>query len=158
MYDELVKSIHCCFGFDSMQTDCENCMMKDKREEHNYVGCCDALGLAAAEAIEELQKVVEKEQAFAKCWEEMATDCKERFQELLDAYPKWIPVTERLPEDGVPVQVCYIGFLDGETASDLLACRYEGMWCYWDGPPCGYDKCKVEITHWMPLPQPPKEG
>ena len=58
MYDELVKSIHCCFGFDSIQTDCENCMMKDKREEHDYVGCCDALGLAAADAIEELSKVV----------------------------------------------------------------------------------------------------
>lgn len=60
MYEELVKSIHCCFGFDSMQADCENCMMKDKREEHNYVGCCDALGLAAADAIEELQKRVPK--------------------------------------------------------------------------------------------------
>ena len=57
MYEELVKSIHCCFGFDSMQTDCENCMMKDKREELNYVGCCDALGLAAADAIVELRSL-----------------------------------------------------------------------------------------------------
>jgi hypothetical protein len=56
MYDELVKSIHYCFGFDSQQADCENCMMKDKREKYNYIGCCDALGLAAADAIEELME------------------------------------------------------------------------------------------------------
>lgn len=70
---------------------------------------------------------------------------------------EWIPVTDRLPEDRVPVQVCYIGFLDGKIASDLLACIYEGMWCYWDGFPCGYDKCNVEITHWMPLIEPKED-
>lgn len=143
MYDELIKSIHCCFGFDSMQTDCENCMMKDKREEHNYVGCCDALGLAAADAIEELQKVVEKEQAFAKCWEEMATDCKERFQELLDAYPKWIPVTERLPKE---TQRCIVVSKCGEIGF-AISTGDDFMLPYYFGKP----------THWMPLPEPPKE-
>ena len=71
--------------------------------------------------------------------------------------PAWIPVTERLPEDRTPVQVCYIGYYGKEIGSDLLACRYEGLWCYWDGEPCSYDECKVKITHWMPLPEPPKE-
>ena len=71
---------------------------------------------------------------------------------------KWIPVTERLPEDRVPVLATYIGFCTGEKSSDLLAVRFEGMWCYWDGDPCSYDESKVKITHWMPLPEPPKEA
>lgn len=150
MYDELVKSIHCCFGFDSMQTDCENCMMKDKREEHNYVGCCDALGLAAADAIEELQKVVEKEQAFAKCWEEMATDCKERFQKLLDAYPKWIPVTKRLPESGTRALVMRFDDVTNTPFYDLLWFD-NGEW--WNRHFTG----DYAVTHWMPLPKPPTE-
>ena len=71
--------------------------------------------------------------------------------------PRWIPVTERLPEDCTPVQVCYIGYYSKKIASDMLACRYNRVWCYWDGEPCSYYPCKVEITHWMPLPEPPKE-
>lgn len=71
---------------------------------------------------------------------------------------QWIPVTERLPEDRVPVLATYIGFCTGEKSSDLLAVRFEGIWCYWDGDPCCYEECNVKITHWMPLPEPPKEG
>ena len=56
MYEELIKSLHCCFGFDSHETDCDNCMMKDKRKKYNYEGCCDALALSAIDAIVELQK------------------------------------------------------------------------------------------------------
>lgn len=70
---------------------------------------------------------------------------------------EWIPVTERLPKDGVPVQACYVGYHSRRLRSDLLACRHEDTWCYWHGEPCSYNKCKVIITHWMPLPEPPKE-
>jgi hypothetical protein len=70
---------------------------------------------------------------------------------------EWIPVTERLPEDGVPVLACYIGYNSGLLRTDLLACRHEDVWCYWHGEPCSYNKCNVIITHWMPLQEPPKE-
>lgn len=40
----------------------------------------------AANAIEELQAAVEREKAFADCWEEMAQECKARFEKLLSAY------------------------------------------------------------------------
>ena len=71
--------------------------------------------------------------------------------------PKWIPVTERLPEDDVPVLACYVGYRSHLLRSDLLACRYEDEWCHWDGEPCSHEKCKVIITHWMPLPELPRE-
>ena len=64
---------------------------------------------------------------------------------------KWIPVTERLPEVGRRVLVT-----DGENVSFGYVLIYEhkdcNPWCVQF--PCIYD----EVTHWMPLPEPPKEG
>ena len=71
--------------------------------------------------------------------------------------PKWVPVTERLPEEDVPVLACYVGYRSHLLRPDLLACRYEDEWCHWDGEPCSHEKCKVIITHWMPLPELPRE-
>lgn len=70
----------------------------------------------------------------------------------VNAFPKWIPVTERLPEDTYPVLVTYLGYFDKLPKSDMVAMWDDGDW-YWY-----YDesKCKVAITHWMPLPQPPR--
>lgn len=58
--------------------------------------------------------------------------------------PHWIPVTERLPEPGVMVLVFDI---DEDIGIDYRQTRYT-----WS---C-YSEC--EVTHWMPLPAPPKAG
>lgn len=69
--------------------------------------------------------------------------------------PRWIPVTERLPEVNTYVIGC---FKDGSMTAVCLfdidehmtfwrACTDEG----WEAD------CDSEPTHWMPLPQPPKE-
>lgn len=100
----------------------------------------------AADAIEELSRVAEINAKRALVWAAEA-----------EKATRWVPVTEGFPKDRVPVQVCYIGMNTGTVESDLLACRYYGTWCYWDGEPCSYDECQVEITHWKPLAQPPKE-
>lgn len=56
--------------------------------------------------------------------------------------PRWIPVTERLPEKDVRVIVC--ASLPEGVHSDFI---YEdGHWFVSTG-----------VTHWMPLPEPPKE-
>ena len=74
---------------------------------------------------------------------------------------KWIPVTERFPEDDLPkdskrkqikVLVAY------KTKSGVVVrtqIRNKGLW----GKPEKWDWVKVSdpITHWMPLPEPPKE-
>lgn len=61
---------------------------------------------------------------------------------------KWIPVSERLPEDNERV----IAYRPMEA--DASAYKYCVMWGW---------SVKVSmrhggITHWMPLPEPPKEG
>lgn len=63
---------------------------------------------------------------------------------------KWIPVTERLPEDGTDV----LAYQNRGEETRLVPANYGcGVWfdCFFD--------CEADhITHWMPLPQPPKEG
>ena len=55
--------------------------------------------------------------------------------------PKWIPVTERLPEDGIQVLVCT------KHGKLFPAHSKYGKWRV---------SGSVTITHWMPLPEPPK--
>ena len=57
---------------------------------------------------------------------------------------RWIPVSERLPEDGKPVWVCTIW---NEQHSGFLI---DGVWVG-----LFRDFREGEITHWMPLPESP---
>ena len=73
---------------------------------------------------------------------------------------KWIPVTERLPvereedDEGEKhtasdiVQVAVMDSLGNKFVSDDML--YDGKWV-------NYPWGDFEITHWMPLPEPPKE-
>ena len=69
--------------------------------------------------------------------------------------PRWIPVTERLPEVGEPV----FAIVSGKPLENVeligalqLATLYNDGWCVepwpeWQG---------AVVTHWMPLPEPPE--
>lgn len=68
-----------------------------------------------------------------------------------DGKPKWIPVTERLPEDGETVLVY------GRRGGIYTA------WCNRRYSNVGWHKLNskshhCDPTHWMPLPDAPKEG
>lgn len=89
---------------------------------------------------------------------------------------RWIPVTERPPEERTLVNVVWVNRvpepyykkIKGVPFSDT-ACFYRGRW-YWDSPAVldllaeyGEDEIdlvdeEVEITHWMPLPEAPEGG
>ena len=61
---------------------------------------------------------------------------------------KWIPVTERLPEDNQDV----LGYMQNSIESRIFpASYYKGRWedCIWNV------QC-LSVTHWMPLPPAPK--
>ena len=62
---------------------------------------------------------------------------------------KWIPVTERMPEPFQPVIVCHKNG-KGEHVVEV-GFKREDFWRTWGS------RIK-NITHWMPLPEPPKVG
>lgn len=108
-----------------------------------------------------------------------ATDLIERLtaeNAALREKHRWIPVTERLPEERVLVNVVWVNRAPEpyyEKIKDVpfsgTACFYRDQW-YWDSPivlellaEYGEDEPDlvddaVEITHWMPLPEAQEEG
>lgn len=97
----------------------------------------DRLGMDGADLIEKLTD------RCARYAEEIA---------VLQERQRWISVTERLPEEGVPVLINYIG-TDGEVYADGVAVWTECGCFWWEGSlaDCEEDVA-VPITHWMPLP------
>lgn len=63
----------------------------------------------------------------------------------------WIPVSELLPEDGSDILV----YCDDGEESRIVDCNYDnGVWF-----DCVFNTIMIfkNITHWMPLPKPPKK-
>lgn len=72
-------------------------------------------------------------------------------QESRSTVSHWISVNDRMPANGQDVLV----YIDDYGESRITGCNYDnGVW---------YDcvmNCEIvipNITHWMPLPEPPKE-
>lgn len=86
--------------------------------------------------------------------ERLTARCARYAEEIAVAQERtrWIPVTERLPEEGIPVLINYIG-TDGEVYADGVAVWTECGCFWWEGSlaDCEEDVA-VPITHWMPLP------
>lgn len=79
-------------------------------------------------------------------WLDLMSEFADQFK------PKWIPVSERLPEYGERVlcftihgsiPVCYLGYYYDDNGKFVLA--YNGT------------DVVDNVTHWMPLPEPPKQ-
>ena len=76
------------------------------------------------------------------CIGKLTTEAADAIEKLLAAVPHWISVDERLPtdEDGDPWDRCIV-YTDEDTIQTLPLCKVGN----------GY------VTHWLPLPEPPKE-
>ena len=66
---------------------------------------------------------------------------------------RWIKCSERMPDKDVAV----LGFIAHRPIIMIVRFNIEGEDDYWFTDE--YDDCfgKNEVTHWMPLPEPPKE-
>lgn len=78
---------------------------------------------------------------------------RDKVKQLEAQVPKWISVQERLPEEYKPVLV-YAKHTP-EYFSDWSVVM-EDVWLG-DGWDCNADTDVHEVTHWMPLPEPPVE-
>ena len=68
---------------------------------------------------------------------------------------EWISVKDRLPKEGEEntVLVCYIGFISETLCVATGFIDDTGLWRWGESG----NRVKVRITHWMPLPEPPKK-
>ena len=80
----------------------------------------------------------------------MVMEAADAIEEL--SKPRWIPVTERLPETPgeymVAYHPCYWDRVHDEIKVGLDSFRGKTSWA---------KKKYQRVTHWMPLPEPPKE-
>ena len=107
-------------------------LIKSLREDHGKQYF--ARDMEAADAIEELQAQLMFSNDAAKA--------------IAEKVPRWIPVTERLPEPNTRV----IGFMAWKA---MTAIEYQnGKWYSIDHLEPLPDEA---VTHWMPLPEPPEE-
>lgn len=92
------------------------------------------------------------------CFRTLLEDALTYIQQLETHLPKWISVEERLPEDNLNVLVYAIGNNENSVIAmtsythNMYGYNIEG-WC----SPWQYFFYEYKITHWMPLPEPPKE-
>ena len=110
-------------------------------DEPNPIGPVPVRRLAAAaDAIEELQGQIDG-------WID-----QER-KALIKSLPRWISVTERLPEDDRTVLVAFV--LPGKKAETMVTISQRASWSEKRKNNPFYQSY---VTHWMPLPTPPEDS
>lgn len=129
--DEIKKGLELCIAG---VYDCCRC-------SYHEVGNGDCVTDVKCDALDYIQQLEADNAQQARCIENMT----DKLNATNDALPRWISVEERMPEKHKGVIVhCNDGFL-------TLMC-YDGRDWQWNG------KQDNSVTHWMPLPQPPKEA
>lgn len=129
MYDELVKRL------------------RETSIDFGELDDVSVMLLEAADAIEEMQAAEKK---FLHIISVLETQVEQLKREA-----RWIPVTERLPDIGKDVLV----MVHWRDYSEDMMCygrKYKTRWYLWNGE-LGELLKGFDITHWMPLPDPPKE-
>lgn len=105
-----------------------------------------------ADEIEQLKAEVEELTEKVLVHSSAAMENLKEVERLKAQVPRWIPVTERLPERADEVLIAYREEYDDWTEEYAVStATYMPRAGRWD-----YDHLK--ITHWMPMPQPPKGG
>ena len=121
---------NCCFN----KTECLLPLIDDTLE---HICTLERIRATQASTITSLRDAVSKHQL-------VQSRMQEEISRLESQIPRWIPVEEMLPEKHAGVIVCCDdGF--------VFLMTHDGKHWNWNG------RYEDSVTHWMPLPEPPKE-
>lgn len=89
--------------------------------------------------------------------EKMFPSQQKRLVEEAPAVNRWIPCSERMPENNV--SVLYVWRSQNGAVAVLHGWHFETRvtGSAWHQSGVGFHRPDDEVTHWMPLPEPPKE-
>lgn len=139
--EEIKKGIECC----SRVGHCYECPYKEECLYLVYENPMHMDTLAYIQQLEErLDDIVKTVNEYYASRGMLIPELCREIDKAKAQVPRWISVKERLPEDGKTV---FVVCKDGFTTMMLFR---DGNW-YWYG--ITYDS----ITHWIDLPQPPRE-
>lgn len=141
---KLVQSLRFCGDKESVCTACGR--YDDMGVDGGTNACMCDLMQKAADTIEALQAELRDEMHRHDRLQDFEVAEAQQLAELRAAH-RWIPVTERLPEKDVRVLVRLADDSRLYTKIDTDRIHYDN-WVRWG----------TYVTHWMPLPEPPKEG
>ena len=148
---------------EAMRANPEEGIKELRKSSESTTTCC-----CAVQTTNEWYKLLMREAA-----DQIERDQKE-IAELREKQ-QWIPVAERLPEELVCVNVVWVNRAPAPYYEKIKGVPFSGTACffgerwYWASPVVidmlseyGKDDFDlvddaVDITHWMPLPEPPKE-
>lgn len=136
--DEIKKGMGCCARLKFPNAYCDNCPYLVKAAEHLWECKSPEILTDALAYIQQLE---------------------DQIRDLTKMVPKWISVEERLPEDNANVLVYAIGNNEHSVIAmtsythNMYGFNIEGWRAPWQ-----YFFYEYKITHWMQLPEPPKEG
>lgn len=133
-YEELVEQLRCCAS--------HRCNCAEEVKD----GCWDGMILEAADAIEGLMRDRD-------VWKETADDWRDAYHHWLQNYlefvPVWFPVEEQLPSQEGNYLTAHT---TGCVRQNYFMILENGSVKWWDNSEyAGF------VTHWMKLPEPPKE-
>ena len=144
--DEIKKALRICSG--KLLDYCDAC------NYCNWSSDCACNSRMCADALDYIQQL-----------ENHIGELTEKVAQLEAAQPKWISVEERLPEPNTTVlliahgwepQLVYIGKLEKVESEKSWLTGLVSKASEWTVYGFSYLKEPI-VTHWMPLPEPPKE-
>lgn len=71
---------------------------------------------------------------------------------------RWISCKDKMPEDNTLVLFVYVSENGVKSVHYGYHQTLKGLGSSWAKPSGGWQYCDDDITHWQPLPEPPKDG
>ena len=71
---------------------------------------------------------------------------------------KWISCKDKMPEDNTSVLFVYVSENGIKSVHYGYHQTVKGLGSSWAKPSGGWEYSDEDVTHWQPIPEPPKDG